>query len=142
MRLNTSHTPSIFAIAAQACLIGTLLTGCSEPTPQAPTILSKPTQAVTPPAPAQPTPLPPPLQLAQQRNCMTCHTLTQKTVGPAWRSVAEKYKGQDVKQKLIEKVQNGGAGSFGAVAMPANASKISVDETAYLVDWILKGAPN
>ena len=125
----------------------------TKPLPEAvtpPAATPEPAVVQTEPAPAAPVTaeaapeatFPAPLRLAQQRNCLTCHTLTQKTVGPAWRSVAEKYQGQDVKAMLIDKVQNGGSGNFGSVAMPPNASKISVAETAYLVDWILKGAPN
>jgi cytochrome c len=118
--------------------ISTCMIACSPSTP-APKVNPAPATPVT----EQPTTkaFPPPLQLAQQKNCLTCHTLNNKIVGPSWRAISEKYKGQDVRAKLIDKVQNGGQGSFGAVTMPANASKISVDETAYLIDWLLKGAP-
>jgi cytochrome c len=111
---------------------------CSPSTP-APKAPSKPAEPITEKPEVQI--FPPPLQLAQQRNCLACHTMNNKIVGPSWRAISEKYKGQDVRSILIDKVQKGGQGSFGAVAMPANASKISVDETAYLVDWLLKGAP-
>lgn len=110
--------------------------------PEAVVVKPEPAPAPVAPEAAPAAEFPAPLRLAQQRNCLTCHTMTQKTVGPAWRSVAEKYQGQDVKAMLIDKVQNGGSGNFGSVAMPPNSSKISVAETAYLVDWILKGAPN
>ena len=119
-------------------LVALFFTACSPSTP-APKVTPMPAEAATEQPAAQT--FPPPLQLAQQKNCLTCHTLNNKIVGPSWRAISEKYKGQDVKATLIDKVQNGGQGSFGAVAMPANASKISVDETAYLVDWLLKGAP-
>jgi cytochrome c len=57
-------------------------------------------------------------------------------VGPAYKDVAAKYKGQDVEDKLVEKVKKGGAGAWGAVPMPANA-KVSDADLHTLVKWIL-----
>ena len=52
--------------------------------------------------------------------CLACHTKDKKVVGPAYKDVAAKYKGQDVTAKLMEKVRKGGAGVYGPVPMPPN----------------------
>src|SRR5882672_4194883 len=60
-------------------------------------------------------------QLAQQKNCMACHAVDKKLVGPAYKEVAAKYAGQkDAVEKLTQKVLKGGSGTWGAVPMPAN----------------------
>ena len=59
--------------------------------------------------------------LAQKKNCMACHAVDKKVVGPAYKDVAAKYAGQkDAVDKLAQKVMKGGAGVWGAVPMPAN----------------------
>jgi cytochrome c len=74
--------------------------------------------------------------LAQQKNCMTCHNLEKKVVGPAYKDVASKYAGQDVNVKLAAKVINGGAGVWGPLAMPPNP-QVSKSEAETLVKWVL-----
>ena len=75
--------------------------------------------------------------LAEKRNCMGCHHMTDRRVGPAFKQVAAKYSGQtDALEKLTQKVLKGGAGSWGAVPMPENR-QISPDEARQLVQWIL-----
>ncbi len=65
--------------------------------------------------------------------CMACHAKDKKIVGPSFKEIAAKYKGQDVAAKLAEKVRKGGSGSFGPVPMaPTPPDKIS--------DADLKGA--
>jgi cytochrome c len=71
--------------------------------------------------------------------CMACHAKDKKLVGPAFKDVAAKYKGQDVTAKLMEKVRKGGAGSFGPVPMaPTGADKISDADLKEAVELILK----
>jgi cytochrome c len=71
--------------------------------------------------------------------CMACHTKDKKLVGPAFKEIAAKYKGQDVTAKLIEKVRKGGAGSFGPVPMAPNpAEKINDADLKEAVELILK----
>ena len=61
-------------------------------------------------------------ELAQKKNCMACHALDKKLVGPAYKDVAAKYaKDKDAYKKLAEKIQKGGSGVWGPVPMPANA---------------------
>jgi len=79
-----------------------------------------------------------PQQLAKAKNCMSCHTVERKVVGPAFKDVAKRYAGQaDAENKLTQKVLNGGAGAWGVVPMPANRAQVSEDEARQLVKWIL-----
>jgi len=75
--------------------------------------------------------------LAQAKNCMACHAVDKKLVGPAYKDVAAKYAGQkDAVDKLAQKVVKGGSGSWGAVPMPANP-QVTEAEAKQLVGWIL-----
>jgi len=75
--------------------------------------------------------------LAQKKNCMACHAVDKKLVGPAYKDVAAKYAGQkDAVDKLAAKVVKGGAGVWGAVPMPANP-QVTDAEAKQLVEWIL-----
>ena len=75
--------------------------------------------------------------LAQKKNCMACHAVDKKLVGPAYKDVAAKYAGQkDAVDKLAAKVIKGGAGVWGPVPMPANTA-VSDAEAKQLVQWIL-----
>lgn len=75
--------------------------------------------------------------LAKSKNCMACHAVANKVVGPGFKDVAAKYAGQkDAEDKLTQKVLKGGSGNWGAVPMPANA-QVSEAEARTLVKWIL-----
>jgi cytochrome c len=75
--------------------------------------------------------------LAKAKNCMACHAVASKLVGPAFKDVAAKYAGQkDGEAKLVSKVLKGGSGSWGAVPMPANP-QVSEAEARTLVKWVL-----
>jgi cytochrome c len=77
------------------------------------------------------------LQLATAKNCMTCHAVDKKLVGPSYKDVAAKYAGQkDAADKLAAKVIKGGSGVWGPVPMPANP-QVSPDEAKKLAAWIL-----
>jgi cytochrome c len=75
--------------------------------------------------------------LAKKHNCTACHAIDKKLVGPAYKDVAAKYKGQNVAAKLEEKVKKGGQGVWGPVPMPPNAAVPDAD-IKKLVDWVLK----
>ena len=76
--------------------------------------------------------------LAKSRNCMACHSLEKKIVGPSYKDIAKKYAGQiDAEAKLAEKILKGGKGSWGEVPMPPNNSLVKPDEANKLVKWIL-----
>jgi len=75
--------------------------------------------------------------LAKAKNCLACHSVDKKIVGPAYKDVAKKYAGQkDAEAKLAEKVIKGGKGSWGDVPMPPNPA-VKPEEATKLVKWIL-----
>ena len=75
--------------------------------------------------------------LAKKHNCLACHTLDKKSVGPAYKDIAKKYKGQaGMDVKLAEKVKKGGTGVWGQVPMPPNPTVPDADLQA-LVKWVL-----
>jgi cytochrome c len=77
------------------------------------------------------------MDLAKKKNCMSCHSVDNRLVGPAYKDVAKKYAGQkDAEDKLVKKVLNGGSGTWGAMAMPPNA-QVTDAEAHTLVKWIL-----
>lgn len=77
------------------------------------------------------------LQLAKQRNCLACHSVDKKIVGPAYKDVAAKYANDPgAAARLAKKVREGGVGVWGKVPMPAN-SQVSPAEADSLVKWIL-----
>ena len=76
--------------------------------------------------------------LAKKYQCMACHQIDKKMVGPAYKDVAKKYKGQsDAAAKLATHVKKGSAGIWGPVPMPPN-EKVPDADVKTLVDWILK----
>jgi cytochrome c len=75
--------------------------------------------------------------LAQKKNCMACHAVDKKVVGPAYKDVAAKYAGQkDAADKLAEKIVKGGSGVWGPVPMPPN-TQVSAAEAKQLAQWVL-----
>jgi cytochrome c len=76
-------------------------------------------------------------ELAQKKNCLACHAVDKKVIGPSYKDVAAKYAGQkDAVDKLTQKVIKGGSGVWGPVPMPANA-QVNEAEAKTLVTWIL-----
>jgi cytochrome c len=75
--------------------------------------------------------------LATAKNCMACHAIDKKLVGPAYKEVAAKYSGQkDAVDKLALKIMKGGSGVWGPVPMPANA-QVNEAEAKKLAAWVL-----
>ncbi len=74
--------------------------------------------------------------LAKSKNCMACHAIDKKLVGPAYKDVAAKYKG-DAKAPamLAEKIKAGGKGVWGKIPMPPN--NVTPEEAAKLAAWVL-----
>lgn len=80
------------------------------------------------------------MALATTKNCMACHAVDKKLVGPSYKDIATKYAGQaDAADKLANKVVKGGSGAWGPVPMPANA-QINDADAKKLVAWILAGS--
>jgi cytochrome c len=75
--------------------------------------------------------------LAASKNCMACHAVDKKLVGPSYKDVAKKYAGDKAAaDKLADKIIKGGSGAWGPVPMPANP-QVSADEAKKLTAWIL-----
>lgn len=80
-----------------------------------------------------------PEEILTKSGCLACHTKDKKVVGPAYKDVAAKYKGQDAVAKIMDKVRKGSTGVYGPVPMPPNApDKISDADLKTVVEWILK----
>ena len=78
--------------------------------------------------------------LAEKSNCLGCHALDTRMVGPAFREVGTRYAGQpDALAQLTASIRQGGSGRWGEMAMPAQADLREADARR-LADWILKGA--
>jgi cytochrome c len=75
--------------------------------------------------------------LARSKGCTTCHSAGRKLVGPAYRDVAAKYKGDSAAAgKLATKIMKGGNGVWGPVPMPAT-TQMTESEAKKLAAWIL-----
>lgn len=75
--------------------------------------------------------------LATKSACFSCHGLDKKIVGPAYKDVAAKYKGdKGAEAKLAAKVKAGGKGVWGEIPMPPNAS-VKDEDIKSLVHWVL-----
>ncbi|CAM3803961.1 c-type cytochrome [Paracidovorax anthurii] len=75
--------------------------------------------------------------LATAKNCMACHAVDKKLVGPSFKDVAAKYAGQkDAADKLAAKIMKGGSGVWGPVPMPANA-QVNDADAKKLAAWVL-----
>ena len=75
--------------------------------------------------------------LATAKNCMACHAVDKKLVGPSYKDVAAKYAGdKSAGDKLAAKIQKGGSGVWGPVPMPAN-TQVSEAEAKKLAAWVL-----
>jgi len=75
--------------------------------------------------------------LATSKNCMACHAVDKKLVGPSYKDVASKYAGQkDAVDKLAAKIMKGGSGVWGPVPMPANP-QVNDADAKKLAAWVL-----
>jgi len=77
-------------------------------------------------------------ELAKKHQCLACHQIDKKSVGPSYKDIAKKYKGQaDAQANLEQKVKKGGSGVWGAVPMAPN-DKVPEADIKTLVAWVLK----
>lgn len=75
--------------------------------------------------------------LAKAKNCLACHAVDKKLVGPAYKDVAAKYAtDKDAPARLAKKIREGGVGVWGQVPMPANP-QVNEQEAASLAKWVL-----
>lgn len=76
--------------------------------------------------------------LARKNDCLGCHAVATKLVGPAYKDVAAKYAGQaDAQAMLVQSIRNGGVGKWGDLPMPAQP-KLSEADAKKLAAWVLK----
>jgi len=85
--------------------------------------------------------------LAKKGNCVVCHTIDKKLIGPAWMDVSKKYKGlskytykgveHNLEDGLALKIRKGGYGVWGNTAMPSTPPAIKDEEIKELVQFIL-----
>jgi cytochrome c len=76
------------------------------------------------------------MDLAKSKNCMACHAVDKKLVGPSYKDVAAKYAAdKGAADKLALKIMKGGAGVWGAIPMPAN--NVTDAEAKQLATWVL-----
>jgi cytochrome c len=74
--------------------------------------------------------------LARSKNCMACHAVERKLVGPSFRDVAARYSERDISH-MAGVIQRGGSGRWGPIPMPGNAS-ITPNEADLLARWVLE----
>ncbi|HDV6322519.1 TPA: c-type cytochrome [Burkholderia multivorans] len=81
------------------------------------------------------------LRVARSNACLGCHAVDRKLVGPSFKDIAARYKGDpQAVAKLSKKVKDGGSGVWGAIPMPAHP-RMSDADLRSVVEWVLAGAP-
>ena len=77
-----------------------------------------------------------------KHNCLACHSVDKKVVGPAYVDVAAKHQGQaDAATILTQHIKTGSSGVYGPIPMPPNVG-VSDAEIKTVVDWLVAGAPH
>lgn len=77
------------------------------------------------------------MDLAKAKNCLACHAVDKKLVGPAYKDVAAKYKGDKTAAAMLAaKIQKGGVGTWGQIPMPPNP-QVNAAEATTLAEWVL-----
>ena len=76
--------------------------------------------------------------LARKSKCTSCHAVSKRMIGPSFKDIAAKYKGdKDAQAKLESKVRKGGSGSFGYLPMPGASKSVSDEDIKTIVEWVL-----
>jgi cytochrome c len=80
--------------------------------------------------------------LATKSACMSCHAVDRKLVGPSYKDVAAKHKGEaGAVDKVAARIKSCASGMYGPIPMPAQPN-LKPDELKLLAQWILAGAPD
>jgi cytochrome c len=80
--------------------------------------------------------------LATKSACLACHAADKKLVGPAYKDVAAKHKGDAAAEaKVMARIKSGGTGMYGPIPMPPQPA-LKDDELKLLAAWVLAGAPD
>ena len=81
------------------------------------------------------------IELAKNNGCLSCHSAKEKIVGPAYSTIAEKYKDdKDAVASLVQSIQNGSKGKWGRIPMPPHASMSGADIKT-LAQWVMTIKP-
>jgi cytochrome c len=81
------------------------------------------------------------VELAKANGCYSCHAPTEKVVGPAYSSVAEKYKDdKDAVASLVQSIQRGSKGKWGRTPMPPHDTMSQADLKT-LAEWVMSMKP-
>ncbi|MEY3883288.1 MAG: hypothetical protein RLZZ379_566 [Pseudomonadota bacterium] len=76
--------------------------------------------------------------LAQKSGCLACHSVEKKVLGPAYKDVAAKYKGDKTAEaRLVAKVKAGGSGVWGPMPMPPMGAQVKDPDIKTIVEWVL-----
>jgi S-disulfanyl-L-cysteine oxidoreductase SoxD len=77
--------------------------------------------------------------LARKHNCLTCHGVDNKVVGPSLKDVAKKYAGRaDAVPYMAQKIRAGSAGVWGPIPMPAQT--LNAEDAQAIAQWLADGA--
>ncbi len=77
------------------------------------------------------------MALAQKSACLSCHQVDKKVVGPAFKDVAKKYKGDaKAEEHIVGVIKKGGKGVWGPVPMPPHP-QVSDENAKKLAEWVL-----
>ena len=77
-------------------------------------------------------------ELAQSKNCMGCHAVERKLVGPAYKDIAKRYASDPTAADVLaNRIVHGGSGVWGVIPMPANP-RVSAEDAKKLAVWILE----
>jgi cytochrome c len=79
-------------------------------------------------------------QIATTAGCSACHAVDKKLVGPSWKEVAARYRGDAAAPALLaERVRKGSTGIWGQVPMvPVNSKTIGDADLKAVIAWVLK----
>ena len=76
--------------------------------------------------------------LAQKSGCTACHNIDKKVLGPSFKDVGAKYKGdKSAEAKLVAKVKAGGSGVWGPMPMPPMSPQVKDEDIKSIVQWML-----
>ena len=73
--------------------------------------------------------------LAQKNNCVACHAIDTRIVGPSWSEIAKKHPGKA--DYIAAKIRSGGSGVWGAIPMPPQT--LSDDDAKRIAGWLAAG---
>jgi cytochrome c len=76
-------------------------------------------------------------KLLTTSDCLACHQIDRKSIGPAYTAVADKYRGDvEAMTKLAKKIKTGGSGVWGEVMMPPHP-QITDAQATQLASYVL-----